>query len=90
MNRRSNIIKALTLGLMIIVTFPCFSTPETGEPVTRRGTVNDDYYAAGGTVNNDADIAGDIVASAGDLFIGHRLQGDVMAAGGSVNMVLST
>jgi len=86
MSRRRNIIKALTLGLMLMVTFPCFSTPETGGTVTRLGIVNDDYYAAGGTVNIDADIAGDVVASAGDLFIGHQVQGDVMAAGGSVNI----
>jgi len=86
MNNRRIIIKALTLGLMLMVTFPCFSTSETAETVTKRGTVNDDYYAAGGTVNIDADIAGDLVVSGGELFIGHRVQGDVMAAGGSINI----
>lgn len=86
MTKRKNVIKALFLGLMLIFAFSSFSASDTGETVTKRGTVNDDYYAAGGTVNIDADIAGDAVVSGGDMFIGRRIQGDVMAAGGSVNI----
>lgn len=86
MNRRRNMIKALSLSLMFIFPFPCFSSPDTGETVTRLGIVNDDYYAAGGTVKIDADISGDVVVSGGDLFIGHRIQGDVVAAGGTINI----
>lgn len=86
MNKRRNIIKALSLGLMFVFPFASFSAAESGETVTKRGTVNDDYYVAGGTVNIDADITGDLVVSGGDLFIGHRVHGDVIAAGGSVNI----
>jgi len=86
MNRRSNIIKALFFGLILIFPFSSFASTDSGEVVTKRGTVNDDYYAAGGTVNINADIAGDVVVSGGNLFIGHRIQADVMAAGGSVNL----
>lgn len=86
MNRQRNIIRVLSLSLLLIFPFSSFSATDTGETVTKRGVVNDDYYAAGGTVNIDADIGGDLVVSGGDLFIGHRIQGDVMAAGGSVNI----
>ena len=86
MTRQRNIIKALTLGLMLIFPFPSFSAQDTGETVTKRETINDDYYAAGGTVDIDADIGGDLVVSGGELFIGRRIQGDVTAAGGSVNI----
>lgn len=86
MNRLRSITKALFFGLMLVVPFPSMSASETGETVSKRGTVNDDYYAAGGTVDIDADIVGDLVVSGGDLFVGHRIQGDVMAAGGSLNI----
>lgn len=87
MNRRRNIIKALFFGLIMISPLSSFSSStDSGEVVTKRGTVNADYYAAGGTVNIDADIAGDVVVSGGDLFIGHNIQADVMAAGGSINL----
>lgn len=86
MNICKNSIKALSFGLIYIFSLSSFSLPEAGESVTKQGVVNDDYYAAGGTVNIDADIAGDIVVSGGNLFIGHRVQGDVMAAGGSINI----
>ena len=86
MNGRMNIIKVLSLGLMLILPFSSFSAPDTGETVTKRGSVNDDYYAMGGTVDIDADITGDVLAFGGELFIGRRIQGDVMAGGGSVNI----
>lgn len=86
MNRRRNMVKALPLVLMLFFPFSSFSAPEAGETVTKRGGVKDDYYAAGGIVDIDADVAGDVVISGGELFIGHRIQGDVIAAGGSVNI----
>lgn len=86
MDIRANTIQALLLGLMLVFPATAFSVPEAGEAVTKRGTINDDYYAAGGTVNIDADIVGDLVVSGGEVFIGHRVQGDVMAAGGIINI----
>ena len=86
MNRRMILIKVLSLGLMLIFPLSSFSSTDAGETVTKRGIIDDDYYAAGGTVDVDADIAGDLVVSGGDLFVGRRIQADVMAAGGSVNI----
>ncbi len=86
MNRRSSIIKALSFSLMLIFPFSSFSMQEADETVTKRGTINDDYYAVGGTIDIDADITGDVLACGGDLSIGRHIQSDVMACGGSVNI----
>ena len=78
------------LGLLLLFTLglplTAFSMPESGEVVTKRGTIDDDFYAAGGTVDINAVIAGDVVAAGGDLFIGHHIEGDVIAAGGTVTI----
>ena len=86
MNKRRNIITVLFFCLILIFPLVSFSSMENGDSVTRRGTVNDDYYAAGRSVNVDAEVNGDVVVSGRDLFIGHRIHGDVLAAGGSVNL----
>ncbi|MDX5151010.1 MAG: polymer-forming cytoskeletal protein [Acidiferrobacterales bacterium] len=57
-----------------------------GDIVDRRGTVNDDYYAAGGTVTIDADVRGDVIAAGGTVVVGNRVQQDVMVAGGTVTV----
>ena len=69
MNKRMNIIKVLSLSLMMIFPFPYISAHEAGKTVIKRGAVNDDYYAAGGTVDVNANVAGDITVSGGELFI---------------------
>ena len=71
-----------SLGLPLTV----FAMPESGEMVSKRGTIEDDFYAAGGTVDINAVVAGDVVAAGGDLFIGHHIEGDVIAAGGTVTI----
>lgn len=86
MNKRKYIIKALFLGLIFIIPFSSFSSMDSNERVVKQGVVNDDYYAAGETINIDADVKGDVVIAGGDLFIGHRIQGDLMATGGSINL----
>ena len=86
MERWITIIKILSLGFLLGLSFSSFATTDAGENVILRGTVNDDYYAAGSKVDVDADIAGDLVIAGGDLFIGNRVQADVMAAGGSINL----
>ena len=65
MNRLINFIKIILFGLMLGFPLVAFSAPEAGKTVTKTGTINDDYYAAGGTVNIDADIVGDVVAAGG-------------------------
>jgi hypothetical protein len=86
MQRQITIVKILSLGLLLALSFPTFAATEAGETVTQRGTVNDDYYAAGSKVDIDADIVGDLVAAGGDLFLGHRVQSDVMAGGGTISL----
>ena len=82
-------IKRLKTSLLMLILFlPAvgISMPKSGEMVTQREDVNDDFYAAGGTVDINAMIVGDIVVAGGELFIGHHIKGDVIAAGGSVNL----
>jgi cytoskeletal protein CcmA (bactofilin family) len=83
-NRQRPMMKALAVISTLVFPFTSFSAPEAAETVSKRGTINDDYYAAGGTVDIDADIAGDLVIAGGELLIGYRIQNDVIAAGGSV------
>jgi len=44
---------------------PGFAMPQSGETVTQRGIVNDDLYAAGGTVDLVAVVSGDVAAAGG-------------------------
>jgi cytoskeletal protein CcmA (bactofilin family) len=81
-------------GLLLLFLFVCMlaipmtalSMPESGEMVSKRGTIDDDFYAAGGTVDINAVVAGDVVTAGGDLYIGHHIEGDVIAAGGTVTI----
>ena len=86
MNKHKIMFTTLSLVLMLISPLLCFALPESGETVTKRGTVDDDYYAAGGIVDVDAVISGDSVIAGGELFIGHQILGDVIVAGGSVHI----
>ena len=63
MNSKNNKIKYLALLLMLFIPLSAFAMPESGETVTKRGAVNDDYYAAGGTVDINAIISGDVVVA---------------------------
>ena len=85
MNRTKNLISAFFV-LMLAFPLPGLSMPETGETVTQRDTVDDDYYAAGNTVDIDTVISGDVVVAGGDLFIGHNINGDAMLVGGSLHL----
>jgi len=62
------------------------TTQDSGDIVDRRGSVNDDYYAAGGTVTIDADVNGDVMAAGGTVVVGNRVRQDVMVAGGTVTV----
>ena len=87
MNRPKNLITTLSLVLMLAFPLHGFSMQESGQTVTQRDAVNDDYYAAGGTVDINAVISGDVVIAGGELFIGHHIKGDVIVAGGSVHIL---
>ena len=55
-------------------------------PPVKLYQIKDDYYAAGGVVDIDAVIDGDVVAAGGELFIGHQINGDLVAAGGRLKI----
>lgn len=81
--------KTITSSLFVfMLLYPLLAipVPSTGETVTQRGTVDDDYYAAGGTVDLNAIINGDAVVAGGELFIGHHIKGDATVAGGNVHL----
>lgn len=86
MKSRKNIVRALFLGLVLITPQASFSSPDADKTVTKRGSVDDDYYAAGGVVDIDAEVAGDVIVAGGELYIGHRIDGDVIAAGGRIKI----
>ena len=79
---------SLTFLLFLTLAFslPSHSMPQSGETVTKRGVVDDDFYAAGEAVDVDAVVSGDVVAAGGDLFIANHIKGDVIVAGGSVHI----
>lgn len=83
--QKNNII-SLSLVFMLLSSVSLFAMPEAGEVVVQRGTVDDDYYAAGGTVDINALVSGDVVVAGGELFVAHHIKGDVIAAGGSINL----
>lgn len=84
MNRPKRFITMYSLVLLLIFPLHSFSMLESGKTVTQRDAVDDDYYAAGGTVDINTVIAGDAVVAGGELFIGDHVKGDVIAAGGSI------
>lgn len=86
MNRTGITIQAFALCVMLIHAFPCIAASDSGETVTKRGDVSEDYYAAAGTVDIDATVIGDVVVAGGELYIGKEIQGDVMAAGGTIRI----
>jgi cytoskeletal protein CcmA (bactofilin family) len=86
MNTNKNMITTLSLVLTLLFPILSYAMPESGEMVTKRGSVDDDYYAAGGTIDINALISGDVVVAGGELFIGNNIKGDVIAAGGSVDL----
>jgi len=59
---------------------------QAGERISERGSIDDDYYAAAGVVDIDADVDGDLIIAGGELLIGHKVAGDVIAAGGSIRI----
>lgn len=75
----------IVLGL-IAAPMLALAAQDAGDSVSRRGTVNDDYYAAGGTVNVDADVKGDVIVAGGTVSVGHRISEDVAMAGGTLTL----
>jgi len=84
--RRASSARALLAGLLLWIPCASLAAGAAGERVTERGTIDDDYYGAGGVVDIDAVINGDLVVAGGELLIGHRVAGDLLAAGGTLRI----
>ena len=54
--------------------------------IVERGQITDDFYAAGGRIDIDAAVDGDVVAAGGEVIVGHRINGDLIAAGGRLEL----
>src|SRR5256712_4886641 len=59
-----------------------------GPSVTlRQGqTINDDIYAAGGTLSIDGNVTGSVIAAGGTIPVSGTVTRDVMVAGGTINV----
>lgn len=78
--------KIACAGLMLILPVTSNASRDVSETVYKKGVVADDYYAAGETVNLDAQIEGDATVAGGDVLIGREIQGDLLAAGGTLKI----
>ena len=74
------------VGLVLAFPFAAQASSSAGETVVERGSIDDDYYAAGGVVDIDASVAGDVIVAGGEIYIGHLVEGDVIAAGGTLKI----
>src|SRR2546428_110206 len=54
--------------------------------VGRGQTINDDIYAAGGTISIDGTVNGSVIAAGGTITVSGTVSRDVMIAGGTVNV----
>ena len=81
-----NLAGVLILLAGLAISFASAADSNAGETVVERGNIDDDYYAAGGVVDIDAVVAGDVIVAGGELYIGHLIEGDVIAAGGSLQI----
>jgi len=59
---------------------------DAGEVVVKRGTIEDDIYVAGRSVDIQAQVQGDVVAAGQYVSIDELVAGDVMAAGETVTI----
>lgn len=72
------------LALLICAPLPFAYAQQTGEAVRIQGTISEDVYAAGATVDVHARVHGDVIVAGGRVTVSDHVTGDVMAAGGAV------
>lgn len=70
----------LTIFLALILAAPAWADEE--ELRVYSGSVAEDVYAGGATVDVDADVAGDVFAGGGSITVAGSVSEDVFAAGG--------
>ena len=78
--------KVLLFALLLLLPASALLAQEIGESVSRRGTVKEDIYLAGGNVNVAATVDGDVVAAGGHVTVGDDIKEDALLAGGSVTV----
>src|SRR2546426_7783819 len=54
--------------------------------ISRGQTINDDIYAAGGTISIDGNVNGSVIAAGGTITVSGTVSRDVMVAGGTINV----
>lgn len=86
MTDQKYVLKILSLILLFSFSSFSFAMQQSGETVMQRSNIEDDFYAAGDSVDINAMITGDVVTAGGELYIGHDIKGDVLAAGGTVQL----
>ncbi len=74
-------------GILFFIATPALAaTFASGDTLSIRNPINDDYYVGGGTVTIDSKIEGDLLAAGGTINVSGDVQQDVMVAGGTVNV----
>ncbi|HEU5261197.1 MAG TPA: hypothetical protein VFU41_07210 [Gemmatimonadales bacterium] len=82
--RHAVLVTAALFGVLLVGT--TVAAQEAGQTVIKRGTITEDLYLAGGTVEVRADVQGDVTAVGGQVLIDQRVAGDVLVGGGSVDV----
>ena len=85
MTRRVSLPSASVVAAALLVGSN-IAAQQVGQIVVKRGTITEDLYLGGGTVDVRADVTGDVVAAGGRVIIEQRVSGDVIAAGGMVDV----
>jgi hypothetical protein len=82
--RGARISARLVFGLLLTLFPPALRAQETGVTVVLRGTLTDNVYVAGGTIDVLADLERDPVGAGGTISLRQLVKGDVIVAGRSV------
>ena len=79
------IMRLIIISLMLILLIPHVQALQmlSGDQVSVDSPIDDDVFAAGGTVSINAPIAGAVIAG-GDIIINAPVSGDVFVAGGQI------
>jgi cytoskeletal protein CcmA (bactofilin family) len=79
--------KGIGLAVAALGVFAALAAAQdVGEHVQRRGSIQEDYYAAGGSVHLLAEVDGDVIVAGGLVDLDVTVTGNVLAAGGEVKI----
>ena len=81
--------KPFIIGLVSIFLIPTIAFAlnfEVGEEILSSEVINDDYYAAGGTIQIKSDVNGDLILVGGRILVNSIVSQDLMLAGGDVTI----